>query len=128
MESLLQDLRYSLRTLCKNPGFGVVAVLTIAIGIGASTTIFSWIRAVLLNPLPGATDPERVVALESLTSSAEWVPTSYLDFTDFRDHLKLLGSMSVSIPTDLAVGDERSVERIWGELVSGNYFDLLRVR
>ena len=114
--------------LCKNPGFGAVAILTIAIGIGASTTIFSWIRAVLLNPLPGASEPERVVALESLTPSAEWVPTSYLDFQDFRDHLKLLESTTVAIPTDLAVGDERSVERVWGELVSGNYFDVLRVR
>lgn len=81
MESLLQDVRYSLRMLCKNPGFGAVAILTIAIGIGASATIFSWIRAVLLNPLPGASEPERVVALESLTPSAEWVPTSYLDLT-----------------------------------------------
>jgi len=128
MESLLQDLRYSLRLLGKNPGFAAVAILTIAIGIGASTTIFSWIRSVLLNPLPGASEPERVVALETLTPSAEWVPTSYLDFTDFRDHAKLLESTTVSIPMDLAVGNEKSVERTWGELVSGNYFDVLRVR
>jgi len=128
MESLLQDVRYSMRMLWKNPGFGAVAILTIAIGIGASTTIFSWIRAVLLNPLPGASEPERVVALESLTPSAEWVPTSYLDFQDFRDHLKLIESTTVAVPTDLAVGDETSVQRIWGELVSGNYFDVLRVR
>jgi predicted permease len=127
MESLLQDVRYSLRMLGKNPGFGVVAILTIAIGIGASTTIFSWIRAVLLNPLPGASEPERVVALETLTPSAEWVPTSYLDFRDFRDHLKLIESTTVAYPMDLAVGNERSVERTWGELVSGNYFDVLRV-
>jgi hypothetical protein len=128
MESLLQDVRYSLRMLCTNPGFGAVATLTIALGIGASTTIFSWIRAVLLNPLPGASQPERVVALESLTPSAEWVPTSYLDFGDFRDHLKLIESTTVAIPADFAVGNERSVERIWGEWVSGNYFDVLRVR
>ncbi len=128
MESLLQDLRYSLRLLRKNPGFAAVAILTIAIGIGASTTIFSWVRSVLLNPLPGASEPERVVALETLTPSAEWVPTSYLDFQDFRDHSKLLESTTVSAPMDLAVGNERSVERTWGELVSGNYFDVLRVR
>jgi predicted permease len=128
MESLLQDFRYSLRLMGKNPGFAAVAILTIAIGIGASTTIFSWMRAVLLNPLPGASQPERVVALESLTPSTEWVPTSYPDFRDFRDHLKLLESMTVAAPMDLAVGNESSVERIWGELVSGNYFDLLRVQ
>jgi predicted permease len=128
MESLWQDLRHSVRMLRKNPGFGAVAILTIAIGIGASTTIFSWMRAVLLNPLPGASQPERVVALESLTPSGEWVSTSYLDFSDFRDRLKLLESTTVAIPMDLAVGNDRSVERIWGELVSGNYFDVLRVR
>jgi len=128
METLFQDLCYSLRLLRKNPGFAAVAILTIAIGIGASTTIFSWIRSVLLSPLPGASEPERVVALETLTPSAEWVPTSYLDFTDFRDHAKLLESTTVSIPMDLAVGNENSVERTWGELVSGNYFDVLRVR
>jgi len=128
MESLLQDLRYSIRLMRKNPGFAAVAILTIAIGIGASTTIFSWMRAVLLNPLPGASQPERVVALESLTPSGEWVPTSYLDFSDFRDHLKLLESTTVAIPLDLAVGNDKSVERIWGELVSGNYFDVLRVQ
>jgi predicted permease len=128
MENLIQDLRYSTRLLRKNPGFAAVAILTIAIGIGASTTIFSWMRAVLLNPLPGVSQPERVVALESLTPSGEWVPTSYLDFSDFRDHLKLLESATVAIPMDLAVGNDRSVERIWGELVSGNYFDVLRVR
>jgi predicted permease len=128
MESLLRDVRYSLRMLGKNPGFAAVAILTIAIGIGASTTIFSWIRAVLLNPLPGASEPDRVVALESLTPSSEWVPTSYLDFRDFRDNLKLLESTTVAYPMDLAVGNERSVERIWSELVSGNYFDVLRVR
>jgi len=128
MENLIQDVRYSLRLLRKNPGFAAVAILTIAIGIGASTTIFSWMRAVLLNPLPGASQPERVVALESLTPSGEWVPTSYLDFSDFRDHLKLLESTTVSVPMDLAVGNDRSVERVWGELVSGNYFDVLRVQ
>ncbi|MGA8151835.1 MAG: ABC transporter permease [Terriglobales bacterium] len=127
METLLQDLRYGLRTLRKSPGFSAVAILTIAIGIGASTTIFSWIRSVLLNPLPGTAEPQQVVALETLTPSDEWVPTSYLDFRDFRDHTKLLESMTVTQPMVLAVGDERNIQRTWGELVSGNYFDVLRV-
>ena len=90
METFLQDARYGMRMLAKNPGFAAVAILTIAVGIGSSTTIFSWIRAVLLNPLPGAGQPERVVALEMLTPSGEWTPTSYLDFRDFRDDTKLL--------------------------------------
>jgi predicted permease len=128
MTGLIQDLRYALRQLRKSPGFSAVAILTIAVGIGASTTIFTWIRTVLLNPLPGAGQPSQVVALEETTPSGEWTPTSYLDFSDFRDHLRLIESMTVACPMDLAVGDETSVERTWGELVSGNYFDVLRVQ
>jgi len=128
METILQDVRYGLRMLAKTPGFAAVAILTIAVGIGSSTTIFSWIRAVLLNPLPGASRPERVVALEMLTPSGEWTPTSYLDFRDFRDNTKLFDSMTVTQPMDLAVGDEKQVQRVWGETVSGNYFEVLRVK
>ena len=68
METVLQDVKYAARLLAKNTGFAAIAVLTIAVGIGASTTIFSWIRSVLLNPLPGAGEPERVVALEIVES------------------------------------------------------------
>ena len=128
MSSLMQDVQYSLRTLRKSPGFALVAVLTIAIGIGASTTIFSWMRDVLLNPLPGAGDPARVVALETVTPDGDWVPTSYLDFRDIRDNCKLVESMSVAQPIALAVGNEKSVERIWGEVVSGSFFDVLRIK
>jgi predicted permease len=130
MNDFVHDLRYALRQLRNAPGFAAVAILTIAVGIGASATIFSWIRAVLLDPLPGAGQPNQVLALEMVTPSGEWMPTSYLDFRDFRDHLKLVESMTVACPMDLAVGDERAraVERIWGELVSASYFDVLRVR
>jgi predicted permease len=128
MEAIWNDLRSGWRMLRKNPGFAIVAIVTVGIGIGTSTTVFSWIQAVLVNALPGAEEPNRVVALESLTPSGEWVPTSYLDFRDLRDHSKSIESMSVAAPMALAVGDDRSVERVWGELVSGNYFDLLRVK
>jgi predicted permease len=126
--ALWQDLRFGLRTLLKKPSFTVIAVLTLALGIGANTTIFSWIHGVLLNPLPGAGQPERVMELESLAPSGEWVPTSYPDFRDFRDHFKLVESMSVAQPLALAVGNDVRVERVWGETVSGNFFDVLRVK
>lgn len=128
MEAIWDDLKSAFRMLRKNPGFAAVAILTVGIGIGASTTVFSWIQAVLVNTLPGAGDPTRVVALESLTPSGEWVPTSYLDFRDIRDNVKTVQSMTVTAPMALAVGDDRNVEREWGEAVSGNYFDLLQVK
>src|SRR5229473_1103261 len=62
MNNILRDLRYGLRTLTRNPGFAAVAVLTIGIGIGASTTIFSWMRSMLLNPLPGAAQAVVVIS------------------------------------------------------------------
>src|SRR5579864_3558976 len=103
MEAFWNDVKSGLRMLGKNTGFAAVAVLTVGIGIGASTTVFSWIQAVLVNTLPGAGEPNRVVALESLTPSGEWVPTSYLDFRDIRDDVKTIESMSVTAPMALAV-------------------------
>ena len=88
MGGVLQDLRYAFRTLRKSPGFAAVAVLTIAIGIGANTTIFSWVRSLVLNPLPGATQPERIVAIENTAPDGEPLATSYLDFKDYRDNLR----------------------------------------
>lgn len=125
---LWQDIRYGLRMLVKSQGITAIAVLTIALGIGANTTIFSWVRAVVLNPLPGAGNPEHVVALESLAPTGEWVPTSYLDFRDLRDNCKLAEAMSIAKPIALAVGEENAVERVWGEVISGNFFDVLRVK
>jgi predicted permease len=97
MNTFLRDLRYGLRTLTRNPGFAAVAVLTIGIGIGASTTIFSWMRPMLLNPLPGATQAERIVAIENMAPDGEPITTSYLDFRDFRDNLKLVSLVTARV-------------------------------
>ncbi len=128
VSSFVQDVRYGLRTWRRNPAFTATAVLTLALGIGANATIFSWVRTILLNPLPGAVDADRVMALEMLTPSHESTETSYLDFIDFRDHLSTIESMSVAQPLALAVGSDTVVERVWGELLSGNGFELLRVQ
>ena len=128
VRDFIRDIRYGVRVLTSNLAFTAIVVLTLAIGIGANATIFSWIRAVLLNPLSGAAEAERVVEMESLAPSGEWVPTSYLDYRDMRDRLKLLEAMSVAQPMALSVGNDVHVERVWGETVSGNFFDVLRVQ
>ena len=128
LEDLRQDLRYGLRMMARNPSFTAVAVLTLAIGIGATATAFTWINAVLLQPLAGVADPNRLVTLETVTSNGEWVPNSYPDFIDFRDHLKLFDGIAVAHPATFSVGMQDHADRVWGELVSGNFFSVLGVQ
>jgi len=128
MASLWKDFRYGFRVLRKTLGFTVIAVLTIALGVAATTTIFSWINAVLLNPLPGVPEPGRVVAMETVAPSGEPLTTSFLDYRDIRDLARLLSGVALTLPATLAVGEDRNVERVWGELVTGNFFDVLGVK
>jgi predicted permease len=125
---MLADLHYGLRLLKRSPGTTVIATLTLAIGIGATTTTFSWIDSILLNPYGGVGEPHRVVALETLAPSGEHLTTSYLDFRDLRDNTRLLDGIALYQPRPVNLGDELNAERVWVELVSGNYFDLLRVK
>ena len=71
MTSFWQDVRYSLRMIAKAPGFAAIAILTLALGIGANTTIFSWINSTLLNPIPGLASPSEVVALSLGTARGQ---------------------------------------------------------
>ncbi|MFZ0085791.1 MAG: ABC transporter permease [Candidatus Acidiferrales bacterium] len=128
LETLWQDVHFGLRMLRKSASFTIVAVLTLALGVGVNATVFSWVRALLLNPLPGVVAANHVVALETLTPDGSWEPTSYLDFRDLRDNCKPVEAMSVTKPMALAVGDRESVERVWGEAVSGNFFEMLGVK
>jgi predicted permease len=128
MSTLLRDLRYGWRTLARNPGFTAVAILTIGVGVGATTTVFSWMRAMLLNPLPGASHAERIVAVENLAPGGDPITTSYLDFCDFRDNLHALNLVSARAGSVFSVGDAPYTARVWGEMVSGGFFDMLGVR
>jgi predicted permease len=128
IEELLQDVRFGLRMMARNGGFTGVAILTLAIGIGATATVFTWIDAVLLQPLSGVAEPNRLVTVETVTSNGEWVPNSYPDFVDFRDRLKLFDGIAVAHLAAFSVGSEDHAERVWGELVSGNFFSVLGVK
>lgn len=128
LESLWQDVRYGLRTMARNPGFAILAVLMLAVGIGASTTAFDWMDQILLRPLDGVTQPQNLVALVSTTANHAYVPISYPDYQDFRDRLRLVEGVAVAHPTALSVGKEERAERVWGELVSGNFFAVLGVK
>lgn len=118
----------ALRSLLRTPGFTVVAILTLALGIGTTTTVFTWMQRVLLNPLPGVEDASRIVALETLSPSGDMIDTGYPDFRDFHAGTKTLSGVLVFKERPLNLGEGDRTERVWGQLVSGNFFDVLGVR
>src|SRR5690606_10247554 len=110
------------RQLLKSPGFTAIAILTLALGIGATTTVFSWVERVLLDPLPGVADPSRLVALETISPSGETIDSSFLDFRDYQAQAKSLSSILVDKGRPLNLGSGADAQRVWGQLVSGSFF------
>jgi predicted permease len=128
MGTLFSDVRYGIRMLAKNPGFTAVAVLTLAIGIGASTTVFSWIDGVLLRPLPGVERANELVAVENFAPDGAFLTSSFLDYRDYRDHLTSLAGIAATQIEALSIGGEPHAQQVWGEMVTGNYFAVLGVK
>ena len=130
MESLLQDLRFGVRTLLKNPGFTAIAILTLALGIGGNATVFSWIRAVILDPLPGVEHSRQLVAVETVMPSGEYHTSSYPDYRDFRDQNHVFSSMIgfELVGVDMSIRNQAPPERVWGLITTENYFDALGVQ
>jgi hypothetical protein len=129
LETLIQDLRHGARMLRKNPGFTSVAVLTLALGIGANTAIFSVINAVLFRPLPVEAPQELVdVYNASPGEMFEYSPLAYPDYIDFRDNNKTLSGLLGFAPNFLALERNGESEMISVEAVTENYFDVLGVK
>jgi macrolide transport system ATP-binding/permease protein len=129
LEVLWQDLRFGARQLRGNPGFTFVAVVSLALGIGANAAIFSLISTFLLRPLPIA-HPEEIF---SISQGKEKDPAysqsmSYPNYRDVRDRNQALAGMAVFRFAPMSLSHNGNNERVWGYLVSGNYFDLLGVQ
>lgn len=129
MDTLRQDLRYALRTLLRSPGFTLAAVLTLALGIGANTMLFSLANAVWLRPPAHVAAPERLVALyTSDYSGPAYGSSSYPDYLDFRRETAVFSGVAAYAPRVAAVGEGAEPERTGVELVSENFFAVLGVR
>ena len=130
LQTTVQDIRYGLRLLQRSPLFALTAALSLAIGIGASTTIFSIASALLLRPLPGLTDPSRLVDIGRTQDGSGFDNSSYPNYRDYRERQKTLTDVyalrTEPQPISLATGND-SV-RIYGAIVSANYFTVLGVR
>src|SRR5215813_12108906 len=127
MEALLKDIRYAFRGLAKRPGFVAVAVITLALGIGANTAIFSLVNTVLLRSLP-VEKPEEIVSVAVRGKDDSMQAFSHPNYVDFRDQNQALSGLLVYRFAPMSLSRSGNNERIWGYEVSGNYFDVLGVR
>ena len=125
---VLARLRYSLRMIAKAPGYAAIAILTLALGIGANTTIFTWINSTLLNPIPGLASPSEVVALTLSRGGDNPFPFTYPDFEAMRDGQQSFVGITAGSITPMSLTGKGKPERVWGMVASANYFDLLGVR
>ena len=145
LEMITHDLRYGWRLMVRKPGFTAIAVLTLGLGIGANVTIFSWIDTMLLRPLHGVPDVGRLVALNGTTRARKDLSLSYPDFVDYRARRPpsvddiiafTLLPLNMRVPADASNPENRTTlenparddaRRVFGQLVSGNFFDVLDV-
>jgi putative ABC transport system permease protein len=127
METLLQDLRYGLRTLRNSPGFTAVALLTLALGIGANTAIFSILYGVLLRPLPYK-EAARLIVLHETTPKVGLVSVSYPNFLDWRAQSRAFSEMAAVNGVGFNLSGVDQPENITGQAVSPDFLDLLGMR
>ncbi len=130
MALLWKDIRFAWRTLAKSPIFTLIAVLSIAFGIGANTAIFTLVDQIILKSLP-VKDPEQLVLIHSrgdhYGNNRGSDALSYPMYTDFRDKTSVFDGVLCRFMTHLSVTAGNTTERVTGELVSGNYFEVLGV-
>jgi putative ABC transport system permease protein len=135
MHTLLQDIRYAIRMLAKNPGFSAIAILSLALGIGANTTIFTVVNAILLNPLP-VKDISRVVEVDTVdtktrvtAANAVKLGMSYPNFQDYARQKDLFSAMTCVVgPLPVTWSGTAEPRQLQAQMVSASYFDLLGVR
>ena len=137
MTTLLQDLRYGARMLLKKPGFTAIAVLTLALGIGANTAILSTVNGFIIRPLPVAHPEELVQPFHGSNKDLEvWNNFSYPNYVDLRDQNQVFSGLLARRMLSAGISDSASrqekegaaSEIIWGEVVSGNFFEVLGVQ
>ena len=126
LTSLPQDLRYGARVLAKSPGFSLIAILTLALGIGANTAIFSVVNGVLLNPLPFH-EPDQLVSMFQEIPNFKNGSISYPNFTDWRRMNTTFAGMAAYRSTGFNLSGNGEPERLHGEMISAGFFEILGV-
>jgi len=125
MESLIKDVQYGFRNLVKRPSYTAIALITLALGIGANTAIFSLISTILLRPLPVPHPEQLVEVYGTVHRGADYTIQSYLNYKDYRDRNNVFSGLMAYRFAPMSLSLDNRNERVWGYLVSGNYFDTL---
>jgi predicted permease len=128
IENLLGDLRNAGRTISRMPGLAAVIIVSLAIGIGVNTTIFSWIQMILFQPLPAVTGASNFLLVEPRSDTAGYPGASWLEYHDLQTHVPALRDIVASQMVPFNVGQPGQTERTHGQLVSGNFFSALGLK
>ena len=125
---MLVDLRHAFRALLRMPIVSAVVVLSLAVGIGVNTAVFSWVQAVVLRPLPGVADASRIYLIEPRADTGSYPGVSWREYGDLRERLTTISDLIAYRMAPFSVGEPGRVQRAYGQLVSGNYFTMLGLR
>jgi predicted permease len=131
MRTYLKDVRFGLRVLWKSKAFTAVAVLTLALGIGVNTAIFSGVSAFVLRPLSGISEPEGLLSLfeAPIDGRGGYNDFSYPDYKDYLERTDVFEGVEANTMVQAAIGDERERTDVdWGQMVTGNFFDVMRAK
>lgn len=120
----MKDFRYAIRALLKSPGFTLVAVLSLGLGIGVNTTIFGLVNTILFQPMP-VLDPDRIVHVYTGRPEMKYLTVSYPDYLDMREQNDVFAGTVAHALSRASLSYEGRSELVLGELVTGNYFDVL---
>jgi predicted permease len=127
MQTLFQDLHYGFRQLLKRPGFTFLAIVSMALGIGANTAIFSLVDTVVFRPLPVRNASELQELYGTLHNGADYTIQSYLNYKDYRDRNQVFSGLVAFRIAVASLSHNGNNERVWGTMASANYFDVLGV-
>jgi predicted permease len=128
IENLLGDLRNAGRSISRMPGLAAVIIVSLAIGIGVNTTIFSWIQMILFEPMPAVTGAASFLLVEPRTETGGYPGASWLEYRDLQKQVPALRDVVASQMVPFNVGERGQTERTHGQLVSGNYFSALGLK